>query len=96
MTPAGRVGRHGVDVREQAEHRAGLAPAQPCHEVRPLRVVSHQAHLEAGRAQRRGNQILGGALVSGRVDGVDAKQRLQQRDRLAGAGGGRHARKRPA
>jgi hypothetical protein len=67
-------------VREQAQGRAGLLAVEPGDQVRALVRAAEQLALEAGRAHVGGQVLLRGALVAGRVDGVEADQPAQQLD----------------
>ena len=78
MAPATRIGGHGVDVREQPEHRPGLMPAQATHHVGALGIGLDQLDLQAGRAQPRRHELLRGALVAGRIGRVEPQQLAQQ------------------
>ena len=69
--PLVRVGEDGVDVREQAQHRAVLRAAQAGHEVGPRLRPPDERHLEAGVAQETAQELLDGPLVPGRVDRVE-------------------------
>ena len=76
------VGGDGVDVAEQAEGLARRLARQPGDQVRAPGLGGEQLALEAGVAEARGEQLLGRALVAGRVDGVEADQLAEQLDRL--------------
>src|SRR5690606_32557445 len=82
---------HGVDVAEQAERRPLLAAAQARDEVRPVRDGAEQLALEADGRQPLGEELLARPLVAGWVDGSEADQPLQQRDRLGLEIGGHRA-----
>jgi hypothetical protein len=71
VRPVLRVGEHGVDVREVAQHRPGLIAGQRGDEVRPLRLGAVELALQAGVGQVVAQPLLAGALVPGRVDGVE-------------------------
>ena len=86
MAPAGRVGADRVDVREQAQHRAAFGSREPRDEVRPLGVGTAEEDVEAGLAQDAREELLRGALAARWVDGVEAHQRLQHRDRVVHCG----------
>ena len=82
--PLGRVGEHGVDVREQAQRRARRrAPRRRATRFGRSSVRPSSSHLEARVAQQAGEQLLGRALVAGRVDRVEAHEALEQLGRLA-------------
>ena len=83
MAPVGRVRDDRVDVAEQPERGPVGAPAQAPDDVRSLGVLADDRHLEARRAQEPGHVVLRGALVAGRVDGVEADQAPEHLDRLA-------------
>jgi len=70
-------------VREQAQRRPVARAAQARDEVRALLGTTEQRDLEARIAQHPGEQLLGRALVTGRVDRVEAHEALQQLGRLA-------------
>ena len=95
VAPLRRRREHGVDVREQAQDGTrGLAAVQARDEVWALGGAAEQLAREAGGGENAGEVLLRGALVAGRVDGVEAEQPPQQRDGVvpelvAAAGTGR-------
>ena len=76
------VGRHGVDVAEQAERLPGRLAGQAGDQVRVIGLGGQQRAFEARLAQARRQQILRRSLVAGRVDRVEADQLGEQLDRV--------------
>ena len=66
-----------------SRHRVGpgAVAAQPGDQVRPAGLRGQELALEPGLGQGLGQQLLGGLLVAGWVDGVDPDQPLQERRR---------------
>ena len=75
--PLRRVREHGVGVADQCERRP-VAARQPRDEVRPLRHLGVQRRLDAVPGQVVAQQLGRARLVPGRIDRVQADQRLQQ------------------
>ncbi len=80
--PLGRVGEHGVGVREQQQPWPVSGPRKPRDEVRARGVASVELALDAVLLEVRAQQLGGGGLVPGRIDGVDANELLEQSDGL--------------
>ena len=80
--PLGRVGEDGVGVREQEQRRPVARPPDPRDEVRPLGHARVELALDAERLEVRAQELGRLRLVAGRVDGVQADQRLEEPDDL--------------
>ena len=81
LLPARAGGGDDIDVPVEQKRRRLPASREPHDKVRPLRVAGIEGRLEAGGLEDPGDVLEAGAFVSGRVGGVEAKQRLQQFDR---------------
>jgi hypothetical protein len=76
MGPLRRRREHRVDVREQAQHGTRAIAVQARDEVGTLMRAAEELAGEARAPQDGGEVLLRGALVAGRVDGVEADQAL--------------------
>ena len=76
--PLGGVGEHRVRVGEEGERRT-VATLDPGHEIRTVRLSREELAFDAVLREVVAEQLGGARLVSGRVDGVDSEERLQER-----------------
>ena len=81
--PVAGVGRHRVDVPEQAQGGAVRGGGEACNEVRPARHGLEQHAVEPGLLEQALEPLLGRPLVARRVDRVEADEALQELCRAA-------------
>ena len=80
--PLGRVGEHGVGVREEREPRTAARAGDARDEVGPLGLARVELDRDAALLEVLPQELGGDRLVPGRVDRVEPDQRLEQLDCL--------------
>ena len=83
VLPLGRVGEHRVDVAEVDERRpVAVGAASVATRFGRALVAASSSRLETGSLEVAGEVLDRGALVAGRIDGVEAHEALQDVGRL--------------
>ncbi len=85
------IGEHGVRMGEKEEARSlGVSAADPRDEVRPLGNPRMEPALDPERLEPGAKELGRPGLVSGRIDGVDANEVLEQLRHLVAQGDRSH------